>query len=1845
MSNYVLYGEKEAREARALDVVRIERDEEVKLAATRDEGDQIRVDVADDDVVAVTLEGGFQLWMRGDVLRDELGVEPPGARGADGADGGPLTLAPGFGAAAGVPAERGVGAWAVRALRIFGIDPATALVKQAAERIDAGNHDGLVHFDPAAAQPWTEAAWRPVGDGAPAVGAADAPLLLFLHGTFSATLGSFGELFKLPGPVDALRAAYDERIYGFEHRTLTEGPVANALALARLLPEHARLHLVSHSRGGLVGDLLCLGGVADAGVLLSGESLPALDERDRVDLKALLALLGERDIRVERFVRVASPSRGTTLASGRLDRWLSVVFHLLKQVPMLGGVIGEAMMELILAVVRQPQDVETALPGIRAMMPDAPLIGLLNRADLRIPESGSLAVIAGDVQETGLWGRLKLLLPDLFFAGDHDLVVNTGSMYGGLGRSRGWFCFDQGANVNHFNYFGAPLKDGGGPPTRPITVDALLLGLLGEPPGAYYRPLAEAPVSMPARRAAAVSGQREVLFVLPGIMGSSLAVRSADDEVWLAPLRLAQGELRRLGMQQQLDILPTGLLARAYADILRFMGGSHDVVPFAYDWRLSVRDAASRLAEEVTRALERTEAGGHAVRILAHSMGGLVARAMIGQRPDLWQRIRARGGRLVMLGTPNRGSWEIVRLLVARASTLRTLALVDLKNNAAELLEVIRDFPGVLELLPDDRRDFFSAAVWRALRAHDEAEAWQPPGQGRPAGSGAATWLAQAREARAWLRERAVDPDAMIYVAGQAPATPSDVYETERRPLFGGREKVLGFFSSSRGDSSVLWDDGVLPGVPTWYAPGVAHGDLAADPRLFRGLRDLLVQGHTREVALQRNPPVTRDADVRRPMPELEPAFYPDVAALERSVLAMGPPRALAAAPSLEIAVSVSHGSLAFASHRVAVGHYEGDTIIAAEAYLDRVLDERLSARQALGLYPGPLGSHAIFDHPEPGGRPPGALVMGLGAVGELTPTTLTATFARALLELARKTIETPPLVPVEEPYSIAVSSLLIGTTAGGMSIQESVRALLCGAAEANRALMETGQAARARIGTLELVELWEARAIDALRALHRLESDPELSGELRVHKLLRTGAGGLRGVGGSGEDPRWWHRLQVLGAAGGLTFTLLSQRARAEDTLLATQAQLVDRFVAHASASTAYNRDVNCTLFEMLLPVRLKEGDALRSNLVLVLDEEAACYPWEMLEDRWSEPLPGLLLTPGAAGGAPGEQKPRSVELGLLRQLKTRRSRERPIMAPGEAALVVGDPKSDFVPLPGARREAERVSVELRHAGYRVRSLIQPDVEAVVTALHADAYRVLHLAGHGVHQERLQPEGAPLCTACGQALPAHDGDRLSGMIIGAGMVLTPADVLQMRRVPELVFINCCHLGRTDEAGGRRDSDRRQAHRLAANLAVAFIDMGVRAVVAAGWAVDDQAAQIFAEGFYRHMTQGTSFGEAVRAAREATWRQHGHTNTWGAYQCYGDPDYRLKASAGGDGDGGPPVYVAPAEARAALLNLCAEAHTAPPRQFPELTERLRAIERTLEQIADATGADWRLRGDVAEALGLAQGELGRFADAAATLGRAVAADDGGATWHAVEQRARHQARYAKALCRSEVEEERAEGHRTFAAVLESLDALEGQPGYQLTHERYRSRAAVHWRRVQVLEKGAERAAELALLVEVLDRAARALTTGAADPLDPYSRLLWLAANLLRTAYGADALEQICPDFDARCAELRERAAAYERDCPSILASITDIEIDLLQYLATGHLAEHADALRKRLEGRLLRGISRRELASLLDFLELLQGLAAGAENKKKRFRSQAAALVPILALVRDRLAGGGADEL
>jgi hypothetical protein len=228
-------------------------------------------------------------------------------------------------------------------------------------------------------------------------------------------------------------------------------------------------------------------------------------------------------------------------------------------------------------------------------------------------------------------------------------------------------------------------------------------------------------------------------------------------------------------------------------------------------------------------------------------------------------------------------------------------------------------------------------------------------------------------------------------------------------------------------------------------------------------------------------------------------------------------------------------------------------------------------------------------------------------------------------------------------------------------------------------------------------------------------------------------------------------------------------------------------------------------------------------------------------------------------------------------------------------------------------------------------------------------------------------------------------------VLLSDGLMLTAAEVGQMEEVPDLVFLNCCHLGTID---GQRSSGEVEVNKLAASLARELIEMGVRAVVVAGWAVDDRASQHFAEVFYRRLIDdGMPFGAAAFEARRATWDAFRSTNTWGAFQAYGDPGFLIDPSRPrGGGSGSIERFVAPQELVDQL------------EQVREWLKRsggagaattLAALQRQVEALLERGPKHWRGRGDVNDAIARVYAGIGEpgFAAARAHYLQAIENED------------------------------------------------------------------------------------------------------------------------------------------------------------------------------------------------------------------------------------------------------------
>ena len=208
----------------------------------------------------------------------------------------------------------------------------------------------------------------------PKKSAADKPYLLFIHGTNSDTLGAFSAL-QTNDTFSKMVSTYGDNILAFQHRTLTESPLSNAVALANSLPNNSTLHIVSHSRGGLVGDILSKYS-ANRGFTKDDCNLLEKDDRtgDVEQIQKLNEIFNLKKITVQKFVRVASPSAGTLLASDRIDHLINVLFNLLGDKV---SIIADITHELISAVLNSKNDIKT-LPGLEAMHPESPFIKVLN---------------------------------------------------------------------------------------------------------------------------------------------------------------------------------------------------------------------------------------------------------------------------------------------------------------------------------------------------------------------------------------------------------------------------------------------------------------------------------------------------------------------------------------------------------------------------------------------------------------------------------------------------------------------------------------------------------------------------------------------------------------------------------------------------------------------------------------------------------------------------------------------------------------------------------------------------------------------------------------------------------------------------------------------------------------------------------------------------------------------------------------------------------------------------------------------------------------------------------------------------------------------------------------------------------------------------------------------------------------------------------------------------------------------------------------------------------------------------------------------------------------------------
>jgi len=309
-----------------------------------------------------------------------------------------------------------------------------------------------------------------------------------------------------------------------------------------------------------------------------------------------------------------------------------------------------------------------------------------------------------------------------------------------------------------------------------------------------------------------------LIVVIPGIGGSVLRPPGAERGGWEASRTgLASALLRPSGLHVDRELVPTDLISscrvfppfftvHGYQDrhhqfLTRFtdpviqtwrgepIEPRTDVLLFPYDFRRSIVEAAEQLDRAVGTWLRQVPEDRRAGRVvlLAHSMGGLVARYWLGPLGGHpWCQA------LITLGTPHRGAPKALDWLINGTAL-------------ASASRVLRGWPSVYELLPQ-----YEAVLDEATGRPFELTAI-PASMPSQAGY-APEFAARAADARA-VHQRifdawaAIDPEMrppVIPFAGRGHATPNMMR------LGGGRLRIAKDDPPWRGN--VGWrGDGTVP--------------------------------------------------------------------------------------------------------------------------------------------------------------------------------------------------------------------------------------------------------------------------------------------------------------------------------------------------------------------------------------------------------------------------------------------------------------------------------------------------------------------------------------------------------------------------------------------------------------------------------------------------------------------------------------------------------------------------------------------------------------------------------------------------------------------------------------------------------------------------------------------------------------------------------------------------------------------------------------------------------------------------------------------------------------------------
>jgi CHAT domain-containing protein/pimeloyl-ACP methyl ester carboxylesterase len=999
-----------------------------------------------------------------------------------------------------------------------------------------------------------------------------------------------------------------------------------------------------------------------------------------------------------------------------------------------------------------------------------------------------------------------------------------------------------------------------------------------------------------ARRAAdssraMVRAARPQALVLPGIMGSTLGFKRAflpfHDTVWLDPLDTLFGRLKLLAIPSAKKIIALDPFPIIYVGMrLTLKAAGFDAQYFPFDWRIDLKVLGAALKSKLASM------GPGKVHLAAHSMGGLVARAALKQGA-------ANIGTVVMMGTPNFGSYSPVLAFRGVHDLASKIAGLDLTRTSVELSEeVFSTFTGLAQMLPREPiahgRDWFDAALWPARPSV------RPPVLTEAAGI--APLLAPA-------------PADWHLIAGVGQET---IVRAEADPAGGGLRYARDFL----GDGTVPLPSARLPELKDSQVFYVKHGHgtlpmnkqvKEAVVQLFKGetvtalgnelpkvpdapkdlLTDAQMASRSRSAAAVRATPVAptvAEAATRLRAVLDAPLGAPQALAPAPAVSRIAPTPAIAAEPAPLRGVVVSRETQFFLEIELAHGdiaQVESEAIVLArfqnmdlgragqaiDACMGGVLTEMIQRRMfssSVGeIFVLPTGRHLL--------RSDVVAIAGLGPMDSLL---------QPSGELAWETLEL-----------VAENTL---RTLLGAGVTEFATLLFGNISEAGPALMRKGLTHFMR-GFLR--GLGDSRDRRRFRRVTLCEADPVRFATLRQALLdllptplfetvqvrldettLPPPATFTRGTleaaaaGEEGRDPAYLF-VRVAQEAGDSIFetTLVQPRGRAATPRENQRVSRQDLQSILDPVRTSHPNDAvepeevqqsGERIARLLLHPTHRECLAAdrETPIILIHDEEASRIPWETL--RLGEKGDYL---PACGPGLSRQYAASNLSVAKWREARRRDEKLR--------LLLVVNPTGDL-----AGAEAE---------GKRVRKIFEERRDVVITEVRGEQatrprllalfrsgeFDIAHYAGHAFFDPAAPDRSGLICASRDITQPS---------------VLSGADLAGLGQLPMLVFLNACESARVRSLAprGARKAERAEPLRSLVSAAEAFMRGGVANFLGTYWPVGDTPALEFAETFYAGVIDGQPLGPAITKARQVV--QKGGSGDWADYIHYGSPNFVLK---------------------------------------------------------------------------------------------------------------------------------------------------------------------------------------------------------------------------------------------------------------------------------------------------------------------------------------------------------------